>query len=215
MNSLLQCSEERFLEYNGIVMQPQAAAPQLRGPAAFLVCGARKSPHDGEDCAGCGCSRSLMWHGGTKRVLHCKVNKKDVIMQVIKGMFWFLALCWLMPVLAGCRSVKYVPVEAVRTDSVWVDRWQRDSVYLKDSVYVNRWTYGDTVFVDKVSVKYLYRDRIRTDTVTTVREHKTEVPVPVEKPLGWWERARLKLFWWLVAVVAALGFIVAWLARRK
>lgn len=135
-------------------------------------------------------------------------------MQAIKGMFWVFALCWLMPVLAGCRSVRYVPVEAVRTDSVYVDRWQRDSVYLKDSVYVNRWAVGDTVFVDKVSVKYLYRDRWRTDTVAVVRRDSVQIPLPVQKPLGWWERARLELFWPLVAVVAALGFIVAWLGRR-
>lgn len=135
-------------------------------------------------------------------------------MQVIKGMFWFLALCWLMPALAGCRSVRYVPVEAVRTDSVHVDRWQRDSVYVRDSVWVSRQERGDTVYVDKVAYRWLYRDRLRTDTVAAVREHKTEVPVPVEKPLGWWEQARLKAFWPLVAVAAALGFIVAWLARR-
>ena len=135
-------------------------------------------------------------------------------MQVIKGMFWVLALCWLMPVLAGCRSVRYVPVEAVRTDSVYVDRWQRDSVYLKDSVYVSQRMSGDTVYVDKVAHKYVYRDKWRTDTVEAVRWRSVEVPVEVEKPLSWWERARLKLFWPLVAVVAALGFIVAWLGRR-
>ena len=110
--------------------------------------------------------------------------------------------------------MRYVPVEAVRTDSVYVDRWQRDSVYLKDSVYVNRWAVGDTVFVDKVSVKYLYRDRWRTDTVAVVRRDSVPIPLPVEKPLGWWEQARLKAFWPLVAALAALGFIVAWLARR-
>ena len=31
--------------------------------------------------------------------------------------------------LAGCRTVRYVPVETVRTDSVYVDRFTRDSVY--------------------------------------------------------------------------------------
>lgn len=129
-------------------------------------------------------------------------------------MFWVFALCLLMPVLAGCRSVRYVPVEVVRTDSVHVDRWQRDSVYVRDSVWVSRLERGDTVFVDKVSVKYLYRDRLRTDTVAVVRRDSVQIPLPVEKPLGWWERARLKLFWPLVAALAALGFIVAWLARR-
>lgn len=136
-------------------------------------------------------------------------------MQAIKGMFWVFALCLLMPALAGCRSVRYVPVEAVRTDSVHVDRWQRDSVYVRDSVWVSRLERGDTVFVDKVSVKYLYRDRLRTDTVAVVRRDSVQIPLPVEKPLGWWEQARLKAFWPLVAVVAALGFIVAWLARMR
>ena len=135
-------------------------------------------------------------------------------MQVIKGMFWVLPLCWLLSVLAGCRSVRYVPVEAARTDSVYVDRWQRDSVYLKDSVYVNRWVVGDTVYVDRVAYRWLYRDRWRTDTVAVVRRDSVQIPLPVQKPLGWWERARLELFWPLVAVVAALGFIVAWLGRR-
>ena len=135
-------------------------------------------------------------------------------MQVMRGKFWFFALCWLMPVLAGCKSVKYVPVEAVRTDSVWVDRWQRDSVYVRDSVWVSRQERGDTVYVDKVAQRWLYRDRIRTDTVAVVREHKTEIPVGVERQPTWWEQARLKAFWPLVAALAALGFTEAWLARR-
>lgn len=121
--------------------------------------------------------------------------------------------CLLIMLLAGCRMLKYVPVETVRTDSVTVDRFIRDSVYLRDSVYVNRWTQGDTVFVDKVSVKWRYRDRWRRDTVAVVRRDSVQVPVPVEKPLGLWEQARLKLFWPLVAVVVVLA--VWWMVRRR
>ena len=117
-------------------------------------------------------------------------------------------------VLAGCRTVRYVPVESVRTDSVYVDRFTRDSVYLRDSVFVNRWMHGDTVFVDKVSVKYLYRDRWRHDTVAVVRRDSVQVPLPVERELGWWQQTRLKLFWPLVAVVVVLAVAVWWMARR-
>lgn len=136
-------------------------------------------------------------------------------MDRLRGLLLGLLACALLTLLFGCRSVEYVPVEAARTDSVYVDRWQRDSVYLKDSVYVNRWAVGDTVFVDKVAHKYVYRDKWRTDTVAVVRRDSVQIPLPVEKPLGWWERARLELFWPLVAVVAALGFIMAWLARMR
>lgn len=134
-------------------------------------------------------------------------------MERLKGLFWGLMACLLIMLLAGCRMLKYVPVETVRTDSVTVDRFIRDSVYLRDSVYVNRWTQGDTVFVDKVSVKWRYRDRWRRDTVAVVRRDSVQVPVPVEKPLGLWEQARLKLFWPLVAVLGALG-VLAWRRRQ-
>ena len=129
-------------------------------------------------------------------------------------MFWGLLACLLVTLLAGCKSVKYVPVETVRTDSVYVDRFTRDSVYLRDSVYVNSWTQGDTVYVDKMSVRYLYRDRWRHDTVAVVRRDSVNVLVPVERELGWWERARLKLFWPLVAVVVVLAVAVWWIVRR-
>ena len=132
----------------------------------------------------------------------------------MKGLFWGLLACLLVTLFFGCKSVKYVPVESVRTDSVYVDRFTRDSVYLRDSVYVNRWIVGDTVFVDKVSVKYLYRDRWRHDTVAVVRRDSVQVPLPVEKPLGWWQQARLKLFWPLVAVVAVLAVAVWWMIAR-
>ena len=139
-------------------------------------------------------------------------------MERIKGFFWGLLACLLISLLCGCKTVRYVPVETVRTDSVYVDRFARDSVYLRDSVWVNRYVLGDTVYVDKVSVRYAYRDRRRSDTVAVVRRDSVRVPVPVERKLGWWQQARLKLFWPLVAVVAVLAAAV-WLlfarVRRK
>lgn len=116
--------------------------------------------------------------------------------------------------LVGCTTTRYVPVPSVSVDSVYVDRWQRDSVYLHDSVFVNQYSKGDTVFVDKVVTKYKYKDRWRYDTVAIVRADTTNVPYPIEKDLGWWENTRMYSFPVLVAIVAVLAFIVVWLARR-
>ena len=136
-----------------------------------------------------------------------KIKDMDRVRVLILGLLSVV-------LLVGCTTTRYVPVPSVSVDSVYVDRWQRDSVYLRDSIWVNRWVVGDTVFVDKVSVKYLYRDRWRHDTVAVVRRDSVEVPVPVEKPLGWWQQARLKLFWPLVAVVVVLVVAVWWMIRR-
>lgn len=135
-------------------------------------------------------------------------------MDRLKGLFWGLLACALLTLLFGCRSVKYVPVPSVSVDSVYVDRFHRDSVYLHDSVFVSQWVKGDTVFVDKVITKYDYRDKWRYDTVAVVRADSVRVPYPVKKDLGWWERTKLGAFPVLVAMVAVLAFIVVWLVKK-
>lgn len=134
--------------------------------------------------------------------------------DMLTGALWGLLVLIVITLLCGCRTVRYVPIETVRTDSVYVDRWQRDSVYVRDSVFVNQYSKGDTLFVDKVVTKYKYKDRWRYDTVAVVRADSVRVPYPVEKDLGWWEKTRLYSFPVLVGMVAVLAFIVVWLARK-
>lgn len=138
-----------------------------------------------------------------------KIEK--IIYRGIKGLiFSGLFVC----LFVGCKTVSYMPVTQQLHDSVYVDRWLRDSVYLHDSVFVNQWTQGDTVFVDKVVTKYKYKDRWRYDTVAIVRVDSVQVPYPVEKDLGWWEKTRLYSFPVLVAMVAVLAFVVVWLVKK-
>lgn len=135
-------------------------------------------------------------------------------MDRLKGLFWGLPACAVLTLLFGCRSVKYVHVPSVSVDSVYVDRFHRDSVYLHDSVFVNQWTQGDTVFVDKLVTRYKYKDRWRHDTVAVVRADSVRVPYPIEKDLGWWERTKLGAFPVLVAIVTVLAFIIVWLVKK-
>ena len=132
----------------------------------------------------------------------------------LTGALWGLAVLIVISLLCGCRTVKYVPVPSVSVDSVYVDRWLRDSVYLHDSVFVNQWMKGDTVFVDKVVTRYKYKDRWRFDTVAVTRVDSVRVPYPVEKELSWWEETRMHSSPILVAIVAVLAFIIAWLVKK-
>ena len=132
----------------------------------------------------------------------------------LTGALWGLAVLIVISLLCGCKTVKYVPVPSVSVDSVYVDRWLRDSVYLHDSVFVNHYSKGDTVFVDKVVTRYRYKDRWRYDTVAVVRTDSVQVPYPVEKDLGWWEKTRLYSFPVLVAMVAVLAFVIVWLVKK-
>ena len=138
-----------------------------------------------------------------------------MIMDRLKGLLLGLLACALLTLLFGCRSVEHVPVPSVSVDSVYVDRFHRDSVYLHDSVFVNQWVQGDTVYRDRVVMKYAYKDRWRYDTVAVLRADTVSVPHPVERELGWWEKTKLGAFPVLVATVAVLAFVIVWLARKQ
>jgi len=135
-------------------------------------------------------------------------------MGKFKDLFCGLLAFLTAALLAGCTSVRYVPLENVSHDSVYIDRWLRDSIYLHDSVFVSRWAQGDTVYVDKVVTRYKYRDRWRYDTVAVVRTDSVQAPYPVEKDLSWWEKTRMYSFPILVAMVAVLAFVVVWLVKK-
>lgn len=137
----------------------------------------------------------------------------------LTGALWGLAVLIVISLLCGCKTVRYVPVETVRTDSVYVDRWQRDSVYLRDSVFVNRWVVGDTVYQDKVVTRYKYKDRWRYDTVAVVRTDSVRVPYPVEKDLSIWEMTKIvfcsPLVVGIVLITAGcIGWLISWLAKK-
>lgn len=52
--------------------------------------------------------------------------------------------------------------------------------------------------------------------VTAVKREVVEIPVPVERELGWWERTKIDLFFpvLMIAVIAVM-YIVVWIIRRR
>lgn len=129
-------------------------------------------------------------------------------MGMVKRLLYLIIPYIILSSLAGCKSVQYVPMETVRTDSIYVDRYQRDSIYQRDSVFVNRWIAGDTVYQDKVVWKYVYRDKIKYDTVAILRSDTLRVPYPVERRLTTWEQVRLNVGGWAIGAVIIFILIV-------
>ena len=123
----------------------------------------------------------------------------------------FITIILLASAICSCRSVKYVPVESVRQDTVYVNRLQRDSVYVADSVFVRE--KGDTVQI--VRTRYIDRFRNRADTLRMISTDTIRVPYPVEKELTRWQRIKLDAGGIAIGVVAAaLLAIVVWLVLR-
>lgn len=136
-------------------------------------------------------------------------------MERLKCLFEGLLICTLISLLLGCKSTKYIPLKTVRTDSVYVDRYLRDSIYQRDSVFINRWTAGDTVYQDKIVYKYIYRDKVKYDTVAILSSDSVRVPYPVERGLTKWEQVRLDIGGWAIAVVVVtILVVVGWMVYK-
>ena len=121
----------------------------------------------------------------------------------MRGIKYMLATLLLL-VVWSCRTTEYVPVEIVKTDTTYINKVQRDSIYQLDSVYIlDR---GDTVLITKT--KYLYRDKLVHDTVYRSRIDSIQVPYPVEKQLTRWEQFRLDVGGWAIGIVIIIILIV-------
>lgn len=90
--------------------------------------------------------------------------------------------------LCGCRSVKYVPVETVRTDTTYISQIRVDSVFHRDSVFIEH--KGDTVWLEKY--RYVYKYVQAADTVWHERVDTVQVAYPVEKELTRWQNLKME-----------------------
>lgn len=120
------------------------------------------------------------------------MKKAILILSVFVALLFF----------SGC-SPRILVRESVR-DSLIV-RTKLDSVYLyeKDSIFIQQ--KGDTVFLERWSIRY--KDKIveKKDTAYINKVEVKEVPVPAQ--LNWWQRWQIRSFWWLAGVVA---IVLAW-----
>jgi hypothetical protein len=104
-------------------------------------------------------------------------------------------------------------VETVRTEYVYRDRERVDTTWLKDSVYIREFVKGDTVRIVEYRDHLVYQYKMVRDTVAVRDSVAVESirEVGVEKSLTWWQKFRLRAFWWLLGGVA---LAVVWIFRK-
>lgn len=123
-------------------------------------------------------------------------------------------LCILLLTLAmwSCKSGRYIPVETVRTDSIYINLVQRDSIYRHDSIYIRE--KGDTVWMERY--KYVYRDKVVHDTMYVNRTDTIREPYPVEKELTRWQQMKLELGGWAFGIIIAFALIIiGWIVYKS
>lgn len=134
-----------------------------------------------------------------------------IVLMMVVG----LLLCAL---LGGCRSVRTVEVERVRTDTTYITKTQHDSIHVRDSIYLHEWTRGDTVYIEKTRWLTQWRDRLKTDTVykshTDTLRHEVATVKEVPAKLSKWQSFRLQLAN-ILLLLLGVGTAVSVLRRIK
>ena len=120
------------------------------------------------------------------------------------------AACFLLP---SCTTTKYVEVPIVKTDTTYVMKLKRDSVWLHDSTFIEK--AGDTIRIERWHTRY--RDVLQIDTIYQATHDTIAKPYPVEvqvaKPLPWWKQAFLTLGYGSALVMAFL-IVIGYLRKR-
>lgn len=130
-----------------------------------------------------------------------------------------LALVWLVLLLVGwlicsCKSVEYVPVvqKETHTDSIYLTKVQKDSIWLHDSIRVE--ARNDTVRVDRWHTKYV--ERLLHDTLYLSKRDSIPVPYEVVKEVPAKVSKMERAFMWLgILSLMALTLLVGrWLSKH-
>ena len=130
--------------------------------------------------------------------------KFEGVLVLILGLLVLWALC-------SCTKTEYITVEKVRTDTTYINKVQRDSVWLHDSTFVK--VAGDTVWIERWHTKW--ENHLAHDTVYKARTDSVPVPYPVtqyvEKPRSKFEKGLMGVG--ILSLMALVVFIV-WKIKR-
>ena len=116
---------------------------------------------------------------------------------------------------AGCTSNKYIPIESVKHDSIYITNVRRDSVHVHDSIFFSLTSKEDTVYKTRYVQRVVYRDALRTDTMFIERIDTVRIPYPVERELSAWNRGKISFANNLMITLFVVIVTLIWLIKRK
>ena len=130
--------------------------------------------------------------------------KFEGVLVLILGLLVLLALC-------SCTKTEYITVEKVRTDTTYITKHQRDSIYVHDSTAVER---KDSIIrIEHWHTKYV--DHAVHDTVYQATHDTIPQPYPVikevEKPLSRRQKAVFTIG--VMTIIGVLCWIVWWMIK--
>ena len=114
-----------------------------------------------------------------------------------------IAMIMLMIFLSSCTTTKVVTVEKVNTDTTYITKHQRDSVWLHDSIHVTE--RGDTIRIERWHTKYVEREV--HDTLYQSKHDSIPVPYEVVKEVPR-KKSKFEIVVFSIGIVAIMALIL-------
>ena len=142
------------------------------------------------------------------------MKKLDSLEASYRCCAWALWICVLLMIalwLTSCTTTKVVTVEKVKTDTTYITKQQRDSIWLHDSIHVTE--RGDTIRIERWHTKYISKEvhdtlyRAKTDSIPVPYEVIKEVP----RKSTWFER--IMFCTGIIAILCLILFVAKKMER--
>ena len=142
------------------------------------------------------------------------MKKLDSLEASYRCCAWALWICVLLMIalwLTSCTTTRVVTVEKVKTDTTYITKQQRDSIWLHDSIHVTE--RGDTIRIERWHTKYVEREvhdtlyRAKTDSIPVPYEVIKEVP----RKSTWFER--IMFCTGIIAILCLILFVAKKIER--
>lgn len=135
------------------------------------------------------------------------------IAEILSRILFWVVVVTACCALFSCRTV-YVPVETIRTDSIFIKQYERDSIHTHDSVFVK--SKADTIYINHW--RTVYRDRVVRDTVFESRVDSVQNVVEVEKKLTKWQQVKMNVgagVLYAIPILIAVGLFLLYRKLKK
>ena len=134
-----------------------------------------------------------------------------------KGCAWSLIGAILIGIIMlfmqSCKSVEYVEVPVIHTDTIYQSKVVHDSIYHHDSITIKE--KGDSVWIERWNTKYKLLEL--HDTIYQATHDTIAKPYPIieyeAKPLTWWQQTRLYLA--NILILAIVILLILYIIKRK
>lgn len=138
--------------------------------------------------------------------IYGKTDPRGRLIGCVIGFIIAVLIILCCETLVGC-SPKVIEKVVAHTDTAYIEKQTRDSIFVQDSVFVEKWLSGDTVFLTKEKWHTKWRERIVRDT-SYISQRDTIVSVQVKevpRKLTFLQKSQI----WAGRIVLALLAIAA------